>query len=121
MASEPSDPVDEPLSIHLDLPDTLNVEESLRAETLLRCVQEIITNTTRHAHARNLWIRLEAQPDGIALHAHDDGRGADALQYGNGLTGMRERFEQHAGRIEVSAGRGTGFEIRGFLPRAAAA
>jgi signal transduction histidine kinase len=78
------------LVLHLDLPSSLVVEEASRAETLLRCVQEIVTNTTRHAQARNLWIRLEARPDGIALHARDDGQGTDAVSYGNGLTGMRE-------------------------------
>ena len=40
---------------------------------------------------------------------------------GNGLTGMRERFEQYAGHVEFTAGRGTGFEIRGFLPTPALA
>jgi len=112
---------DSGLAIHLDLPDTLSVDDRSRAETLIRCVQEIVTNTSRHAQARNLWIRLEARPDGIVLHARDDGRGADAVVVGNGLTGMRERFEQYAGHIEFTAGRGTGFEIRGFLPTPALA
>jgi signal transduction histidine kinase len=103
-------------AIHVDLPETLAIDDSARSELLLRCVQEIITNTARHAHAQNLWIRLESGADGIALHARDDGRGTDVLAYGNGLTGMRERFEQYAGHVEFSAGPGTGFEIRGFLP-----
>ena len=109
------------LALHLELPSSLVVEEASRADTLLRCVQEIVTNTTRHAQARNLWIRLEAQPDGIALHARDDGQGTDVLSYGNGLTGMRERFEQYAGHVEFRAARGSGFEVRGFLPTAAVA
>lgn len=109
------------LAIHLDLPDTLSVNDRSRVETLIRCVQEIVTNTTRHAQARNLWIRLEARADGIALHARDDGRGADAVMVGNGLTGMRERFEEYTGHVEFTAGRGTGFEIRGFLPTPALA
>lgn len=109
------------LAIHLDLPDPLSVEDRSRAETLIRCVQEIVTNTTRHAQAHNLWIRIEARADGIALHARDDGRGADVVVCGNGLTGMRERFEQCAGRIEFTVARGTGFEIRGFLPTPAPA
>ena len=45
---------DEGIAIHLDLPDALSVDDTSRAETLLRCVQEIITNTARHAQARNL-------------------------------------------------------------------
>jgi signal transduction histidine kinase len=102
--------------IHVDLPEPLAIDDSAHAEILLRSVQEIITNTTRHAHARNLWIRLESRADGIALHARDDGRGADVMAWGNGLTGIRERFEQGAGHVEFSPGPGTGFEIRGFLP-----
>jgi signal transduction histidine kinase len=109
------------LAIHLDLPNALSVDDRSRAEALIRCVQEIVTNTTRHAQARNLWIRLEARHDGIALHARDDGRGADLVSCGNGLTGMRERFEDLAGHIEFSTGLGTGFEIRGFLPTPALA
>jgi signal transduction histidine kinase len=106
--------------IHVDVPETLAIEDSMRAETLLRCVQEIITNTTRHAHAQNLWIQLESRPDGVALHARDDGQGTDGLVCGNGLTGIRERFEQSAGHVEFRTGPGTGFEIRGFLPTRAA-
>jgi signal transduction histidine kinase len=109
------------VTIHLDLPATLAVDDVSRAELLLRCVQEIITNTVRHAQARNLWIRLEERPDGITLHARDDGRGADAVSCGNGLTGMRERFAIFAGHVEFSTGRGAGFEVRGFLPTPAAA
>jgi signal transduction histidine kinase len=104
------------VAIHLELPETLSVDDVSRAEILLRCVQEIITNTIRHAQARNLWIRLEARSDGIAVHARDDGRGADVVACGNGLTGMRERFAMFAGHVEFSAERGTGFEVRGFLP-----
>jgi signal transduction histidine kinase len=106
----------EGFAIHLDLPDTLSVDDRSRAEALLRCVQEIVTNTARHAHAHNLWIRMELRPGGIALHARDDGRGAQTMVFGHGLTGMRERFEQYSGHIEFSAGHGTGFEVRGFLP-----
>jgi signal transduction histidine kinase len=111
----------EDLAVHLELPDALSVDDRARAETLIRCVQEIVTNTNRHAQAHNLWIRLEARADGIVLHARDDGRGAEVVSYGNGLTGMRERFEQFAGHVEFSAGRGTGFEIHGFLPTTALA
>ena len=50
-----------------------------------------------------------------ARHA-DDGRGVANLEWGNGLSGMRERFEEHAGRVEFDAGDGRGFEVHGFMP-----
>jgi signal transduction histidine kinase len=104
------------LSIHFDLPDVLPVDDGPRAEALLRCVQEIITNAVRHARASNLWIRIESRPDGIALHARDDGRGAAQLSLGHGLTGMRERFAACAGSVEFNSRRDIGFEVRCFMP-----
>jgi signal transduction histidine kinase len=102
--------------VHLDLPETLIVEDAERAETLLRAVQEVLTNTARHARASNLWIQLEPANGGIMLHTRDDGRGTSAVSLGNGLTGMRERFEEHGGRVDVRSGDGGGFEVRAFLP-----
>jgi signal transduction histidine kinase len=47
--------------IHLDLPSVLVMTDPQRAQLLLRCAQEIITNSVRHAGARNLWIRLSTR------------------------------------------------------------
>jgi len=105
------------LQVHLDLPDTLQLDDPDQAHALLRCVQEIITNASRHGGAQNLWIRIARRADGIDLHARDDGRGATHITWGNGLKGMRERFEVFSGRIEVTPGDGRGFEVHGFMPR----
>jgi signal transduction histidine kinase len=105
------------LTIHLDVPAVLEIEQGAPAEALLKGVQEIITNTTRHAGAQNLWIHVEPGAKGIALHARDDGRGAPALAMGHGLTGMRERFEECAGTVEFRTGDSRGFEVHGFMPR----
>jgi signal transduction histidine kinase len=104
------------LALHLDMPAALDVPDRERAQALLRCVQEIITNCSRHAHARNLWIRIESRSDGVVLHARDDGQGASRLSLGHGLTGMRERFAALAGSVEFESGPDTGFEVRGFMP-----
>jgi signal transduction histidine kinase len=111
----------EGLSVHVDAPEAFEIADEARAHALLRSVQEIITNAAKHAGARNLWIRLEAQPGGVALHARDDGGGASAIHEGHGLTGMRERFQEHAGHIDFEGGEGRGFEVRGFMPLSQAA
>jgi signal transduction histidine kinase len=103
----------------IDLPTVLEIEEGIRADALLKCVQEIITNTTRHAAAGHLWITLERGADGITIRATDDGRGTDTIQPGNGLTGMRERFEALGGRVEFRSSQGRGFAIHGFMPATA--
>jgi len=104
------------LDVHVDVPEGLEIEQGARADALLKCVQEIMTNTTRHASARNLWMMLARDGEGIALHARDDGRGVRTIQLGNGLTGMRERFEALDGRIEFRSAEGHGFEVHGFMP-----
>jgi signal transduction histidine kinase len=110
-----------PLEIDLQIPDAVVIDDPLQAHAILRCVQEIITNTTRHAAARRLWIAIERRADGIAVTARDDGRGANVVTWGNGLRGMRERFEEYSGRVEFSSAEGRGFEVRAFMPWADAA
>ena len=104
------------IAVHLALPPSLTINDPARADALVRCVQEIITNAAKHSFASNLWITLEVKPDGVAIEARDDGRGATSIDYGHGLTGMRERFEQNAGHVNFEWGPGSGFHVRGFLP-----
>jgi signal transduction histidine kinase len=104
-------------TIHLDAPDRFSVEDPRRAQLLLRCAQEVITNTIRHAGARNLWLEFEQGPDGkVHMHARDDGRGAPELERGNGLNGMQERLTELGGRLSVKTGPGEGFELDAELP-----
>ena len=107
--------VPEPI-IHLDIPDELSLTDPKRAQILLRCAQEVITNAVRHAHAANLWIRLTADDEGLRLEARDDGRGATELLPGNGLTGMRERIKELGGRLEIMTRPNSGFRINAWMP-----
>ena len=105
------------LSIHLQLPPRFAVDDPNRAQVLLRCAQEIITNTVRHANARNLWLSFErTSSNELAIHAHDDGRGASQVRDGNGLTGMRERLLQIGGRLKITTARDRGFALDAWLP-----
>ena len=103
--------------IHLDVPERFGVDDPRRAQVLLRCTQEIITNTIRHAHARNLWLTFERNDrNELVLHARDDGQGAADLKRGNGLTGMQERLGQFGGRLAIDTSRGSGFVLDAWLP-----
>lgn len=102
--------------IHLDLPSEEVLTEPERALVLLRCVQEVITNSVRHAQAGNLWIRLSMTNDGLAMSARDDGVGADKVAVGNGLLGMAERLKQLGGKLEIESEPGTGFALHAWLP-----
>jgi signal transduction histidine kinase len=102
--------------IHLDLPGELAMTDPLRAQVLLRCAQEMITNTVRHARARNLWIRLLQDENGVAMTARDDGRGVDEVEAGNGLNGMAERLRQLGGELTVESSPGAGFSLHAWVP-----
>jgi signal transduction histidine kinase len=102
--------------IHLLIAEDLTINEPLRAHTVLRCVQEIITNTIRHAAAANLWIELARTDSGITIRARDDGRGGKDIQPGHGLTGMRERLEQVGGKLEIETQPAKGFQIDAWMP-----
>jgi len=102
--------------IHLDLPSERVMTDPQRAQVLLRCAQEIITNSVRHARARNLWIRLTAARGGLAMSARDDGRGVNEVQAGHGLRGMSERLFALGGKLEIESGRGAGFTLHAWVP-----
>jgi len=102
--------------VHLDLPSELALTDPLRAQVLLRCAQEMITNSVRHAQADNLWISLRQDEAGLALTARDDGRGAEAVEAGNGLNGMAERLRQLGGELRIETKSGAGFALRAWVP-----
>jgi signal transduction histidine kinase len=107
--------VPEPV-IHLDLPSELSMTDPRRAQVLLRCAQEMITNSVRHAQAQNLWISLVQDVDGEALTARDDGRGVDKIETGNGLNGMAERLRLLDGELKIESNPGAGFSLRAWIP-----
>lgn len=105
------------LTVHLELPSRFAVDDPHRAQVLLRCTQEIVTNAVRHAGARHLWLRFERTLDGmLVLNARDDGRGAAELKPGNGLIGMRERLAEVGGRLIIDTAHDRGFALQASLP-----
>ncbi len=103
-------------NVHLELPERLEIDDPVRANAILRSVQEIVTNAARHAEAPNLWITIERQPAGLVISARDDGKGARAVRFGSGLDGMRERLAELGGSITVDTAPGRGFRLDLTLP-----
>lgn len=104
------------LRIHLDLPECFVIDDPQRAQVLLRCAQEVITNTVRHAQASNLWIEFSLEDEyTVNITARDDGVGAMYWQAGNGLVGMKERLAQFGGKLSITTARGEGFALSASL------
>jgi signal transduction histidine kinase len=102
--------------VHLEAPAQLDIVDAERANAVVRCVQEIVTNAIKHAHAENLWITMTPRDGHVELVARDDGRGTGGLTPGNGLSGMRERLEKLGGELVLDSAEGDGFRIRARLP-----
>lgn len=70
--------------------------------TLLRLLQESLTNVARHARARHAQVALAWDEAGLELRVSDDGCGFDSSLPSErlGLTGMRERVAECQGQIQ---------------------
>ncbi|MFF1697062.1 sensor histidine kinase [Streptomyces sp. NPDC058257] len=91
--------------------------------TLLRIVQEALSNATRHADATRLGVTLSYMEGEVALDVRDDGRGFDPLALvqrsgsgGFGLDGMRARAERIAGSFTVESEPGNGTALSARVP-----
>lgn len=103
------------LEIHTSCRGDLSLDDPERAQNIVRIVQEIITNTIRHAEADNLWIDLEGGIAEFQLRTRDDGRAVRRQSVGYGLKTMQERVERLGGGMRVV--RGMGWRVEVNLPR----
>ena len=104
------------LTVHMEIDETITVDDPERAHDLVRCTQEAITNVVRHADAQHLWLLVRREGADVLLSVRDDGRGCEQMVPGNGLRGLSERLRQHGGQLEVVAKRGQGCQVSIRLP-----
>jgi signal transduction histidine kinase len=105
------------------------------AATLLRILQEAVSNVSRHAHATRVGVTLSFMGDEVVLDIRDDGQGFDPLALpgrtlsrsrlrssggtplgGFGLDGMRARAERVAGSLAVESEPGHGTAVSARVP-----
>ncbi|WP_244328780.1 sensor histidine kinase [Streptomyces marokkonensis] len=105
------------------------------AATLLRIVQEALSNAARHAAATRVGVTLSYMGDEVSVDIRDDGRGFDPLAVpartlpparprpsggtptgGFGLDGMRARAERIAGSLAIESEPGAGTAVSARVP-----
>ncbi|MFT4415429.1 sensor histidine kinase [Fredinandcohnia humi] len=84
--------------------------------TMVRCLQELMTNASRHGAATHIDITLTYQIDKIILKVKDNGKGFDGKKRGFGLTAMNERFEMLNGRLVIDSSPFNGTRVIGTIP-----
>jgi signal transduction histidine kinase len=105
--------------VHVTIDEAARIEDVACADVIVRLAQEALTNAARHAGARNVWLTLARRPDSWSLTIEDDGRGAQDLQPGTGLMGMRERLAELSGSLEIAGGSAGGLKLTALIPRPA--
>lgn len=105
------------LDVDLNISDDVEISDAKMADVILRCVQEALTNSLKHAQAKEIKIVINLKDNDILLDIKDDGIGLSNLDIaGNGLTGMRERVMSIGGYMHIETAEQKGFHIMINLP-----
>lgn len=102
--------------IAIDIEKQLRVDDIEQAETILRCAQEAITNALRHGRAGEIRIALCRINGMLSLSIENDGAAPARIDFGNGLTGMRERLEAVGGTLEIATKPPRGLLVTANIP-----
>lgn len=86
--------------------------------TVYRCVQECLTNITRHAQARHVNISVLRNGARLFVQVDDDGKGMSVTtkRGGLGLVGLRERAQSVGGTFTLESVAGGGVHVKLDLP-----
>jgi signal transduction histidine kinase len=108
------------------IPISCDADETVRdlsrgaALALFRILQEALGNAAKHAHAKQISVRLTRSNDVVSLLVSDDGVGFDRSRLGTsrglGLITIRERAGQLNGTFDVDSAPGRGTTIKVVIP-----
>jgi signal transduction histidine kinase len=106
-----------PARLTVDLPDPVPPE---LARSVLRLVQESLTNAGKHAHQVSaVDVEVSGSDGALRVRVVDDGTaGQDPVggSGGYGLVGMRERVELLGGRFDAGPTGARGWQVLATLP-----
>jgi signal transduction histidine kinase len=104
-----------PVKTNIELPQDVRPE---LGRSVLRLVQEALTNTRKHAHdATSVEVDVRLTATAVLLSVVDNGTARPAHSGGFGLVGMRERVSELGGRFFAGA-TGEGWLVTAELPLA---
>ena len=106
------------VSVKFNVEPAAVVSDIAKAEALLRCAQEGLTNALRHGGATEIVVTLTRNDEELILSVEDNGVGiqSPAPPAGNGLRGLRERLEEFQGVISLDRRTPRGCVLRAVLP-----
>lgn len=105
------------LKIQWHFDDNLHITEVNTADTIIKCVQECITNSLKHSTADILELRIDKTEQGISVRVSDNGQPIKNYNVGNGLKGISERLSQIGGQVNFIHDH-SGFQTLITIPQA---
>jgi signal transduction histidine kinase len=110
----------ETLDLRIDLPGDFDQWAELIRRQLYRVAQEALANTLKHAHARQMIVKLSRNEQQIELRLSDDGDGFDLAKINPsqhlGLQTMAGRIESLGGSFEIDSAFGEGTLLIATVP-----
>ncbi len=103
------------LSVDGEAARPLSVEQRRH---LFQIARETLSNVARHAHARQVTVRLHYRPDTLQLIIADDGIGLSRLPpvSGQGLRNVQERARLLEGTLDIDSAPGKGVTVTLTIP-----
>jgi signal transduction histidine kinase len=89
------------------------------ALALFRVIQELLSNTMKHAEAKNIFIKFITKDKNIVLTYKDDGKGLPAgsdTKPGMGMQNIAARLRMIQANFEIAPGEGNGFFVKITMP-----
>lgn len=71
-----------------------------REDVVFRVIQESMTNAVRHGQATRIDVEMYADETEYTIIVQDNGTGCDHVEYGYGLTQMKERLAMIGARVQ---------------------
>ncbi len=85
--------------------------------TFYRSTQEALNNSVKHSQATKVSVTINYEsPDEVVLTIRDNGLGADQMDGGFGLIGIKERVHLLNGEVQFLSAKGQGFTVEIRLP-----
>lgn len=105
-------------ALTMSLPETERPIHFDVRQAILRVIQESFTNALKHGNASQLHLELGYSESHLHLSVRNNGKPIDKLNYGFGLTTMKQRVERLGGSLHLSSVEGTPAltEIRCEIP-----
>jgi len=108
------------IECHLMLNEGIKVPDRYVALTILRILQEALTNVVRHARATEISISMCERGDEFILEISDNGCGINTKEMDSlnsyGLMGMRERASLCNGTLAIRGNSGNGTIVTLMIP-----